>query len=135
MSGCGKTTFTTRLLLDNADLFSKTPEAVHYCYGSWQKGFQKLKEGGVKFHEGIADSESLPKWFPEGQGILVLDDLMDEEATTNACWIYSLGIHITKVSRCFTYVRISFRTENTPRPSLATLITSRCSRTHEINWG
>ena len=62
----------------NADLFSKTPEAVHYCYGSWQKGFEKLKEGGVKFHKGIPDSESLPKWFPEGQGFLVLDDLMDE---------------------------------------------------------
>ena len=65
-SGCGKVTFTTCLLLDNADLFSKTPEAIHYCYGSWKKGFEQLKEGGVKFHEGIPDSESLPKWFPEG---------------------------------------------------------------------
>ena len=47
LSGCGKTTFTTRLLLDNTDLFSKTPEAIHCCYGSWQKGFKKLKEGGL----------------------------------------------------------------------------------------
>ena len=77
-SGCGKTTFTTRLLLDNTELFSKAPESIYYCYGSWQKGFEKLKQGGVKFHEGIPDTDLLRKWFPGGQGILVLDDLMDE---------------------------------------------------------
>ena len=77
-SGCGKTTFTTRLLLDNTDLFSQTPECIYYCYGSWQKGFEKLKKGGVKFHEGIPDTDLLRQWFPKGQGILVLDDLMDE---------------------------------------------------------
>ena len=69
--------FTTHLLLDNADLFAVPPETIHYCYGSWQKGFEKLKKGGVKFHEGIPDSEALPRWFSEG-GVLVLDDLMDE---------------------------------------------------------
>ena len=77
-SGCGKTTFTTRLLLDNTELFSKAPESIYYCYGSWQKGFEKLKKGGVKFHEGIPDTDLLRKWFPGEQGILVLDDLMDE---------------------------------------------------------
>jgi len=29
------------------------------------------------FHEGIPDSEMLPKWFSKG-GVLLLDDLMDE---------------------------------------------------------
>ena len=77
-SGCGKTTFTTRLLLDNTELFGQAPESIYYCYGSWQKGFEKLKKGGVKFHEGIPDTDLLGKWFPGGQGILVLDDLMDE---------------------------------------------------------
>ena len=77
-SGCGKTTFTTRLLLDNTDLFSQTPDSIYYCYGAWQKGFEKLKKGGVKFHEGIPDTDLLRQWFPKGQGILVLDDLMDE---------------------------------------------------------
>ena len=76
-SGCGKTVFTTKLLLDNTELFATLPKAIHYCYGSWKKGFDKLKKGGVKFHEGIPDSDVLPKWFPEG-GALVLDDLMDE---------------------------------------------------------
>ena len=35
-----------------------------------------MKEHGVKFQDGIPDSELLPKWFPEG-GLLVLDDLME----------------------------------------------------------
>ena len=76
-SGCGKTVFTTKLLLNNSDLFAQSPKSIHYCYGSWQKGYEPLKKGGVKFHEGIPDSDSLPKWFPQG-GLLVLDDLMDE---------------------------------------------------------
>ena len=75
-SGCGKTVLT-RLLLDNPDLFATPPDRIHYCYGSWQPGFQTLKKGGVHFHEGTPDSSLLPKWFPQG-GILVLDDLMDE---------------------------------------------------------
>ena len=76
-SGCGKTVFTTHLLLDKVELFDKPPETIHYCYGSWQKGFERLKKEGVKFHEGIPESGSFPKWFPGG-GVLVLDDLMDE---------------------------------------------------------
>ena len=77
-SGCSKTTFTTRLLLDNTELFSKAPESIYYCYGSWQKGFEKLMKGGVKFHEGIPDTDLLRKWFPGEQRILVLYDLIDE---------------------------------------------------------
>jgi len=76
-SGCGKTVFTTKLLLDSSDLFQEKPKSIHYCYGLSQDGFQKLKKGEVKFHEGIPDSEQLPRWFPRG-GVLVLDDLMDE---------------------------------------------------------
>ena len=76
-SGCGKTVFTTRLLLESPDLFKTPLNCIRYCYGSWQHGFELLKKHGVKFHEGVPDSNLLPKWFPEG-GILVLDDLMNE---------------------------------------------------------
>ena len=69
--------FTTKLLLDNPDLFASPPKTIYYCYGSWQEGFEKVKKGGVKFHEGIPDNQLLPKWLPNGC-ILVLDDLMDE---------------------------------------------------------
>ena len=77
-SGCGRTVFTTKLLLDNPDFFASSPKTIYYCYGSWQEGFEKLKKGGVKFNEGIPDNQLQPKWFPNG-GILVLDDLMDED--------------------------------------------------------
>ena len=65
-SGCGKTVFTARLLLENPDLFATPPDSIHSCYGSWQSGFETLKKGGVHFYEGIPDRTLLPKWFPQG---------------------------------------------------------------------
>ena len=76
-SGSGKTVFTSALLTENLDLFETVPRKIVYCYSIWQQGYEKMKKAGVKFHEGIPDTENLPKWFPKG-GILVLDDLMEE---------------------------------------------------------
>ena len=59
------------------DLFETLPPSVHYCYGAWQDTFELMKKGGVVFHEGVLETESLTTWFPGG-GLLVLDDLMDE---------------------------------------------------------
>ena len=36
-----------------------------------------MKEQGIKFHEGVPDTDQLKTWFPKG-GLLVLDDLMAE---------------------------------------------------------
>lgn len=38
-SGCGKTVFTTKLLLDNPELFGDPAKNMCYCYRSWQDGF------------------------------------------------------------------------------------------------
>lgn len=65
-SGCGKTVFTTKRLLSNLDLFHTPPSQIHYCYGVWQDGFQPMKEQGVKFHEGVPDTDQLKTWFPKG---------------------------------------------------------------------
>ena len=77
-SGCGKTVFTEKLLVDNPELFESPPTQVHYCYGAWQDRFRGMQDHGVVFHEGIPDHDALVQWFPQGQGVLVLDDLMDE---------------------------------------------------------
>jgi len=77
-SGCGKTVFTEKLLLENADLFKTHHTQVHYCYGVWQDRFKPMHDCGVLFYEGIPDHQALVQWFPQGQGVLVLDDLMDE---------------------------------------------------------
>ena len=69
--------FTTKLLSDNVELFLAPRKNIHYYYTSWQKGFKKLKKGGVKFHRGMPDNGALPKWFPQAV-VLVMDDLMDE---------------------------------------------------------
>ena len=51
---------------------------MHYCYGAWQDRFRGMQDQGVVFHEGIPDHDALVQWFPQGQGVLLLDDLMDE---------------------------------------------------------
>ena len=97
-TGCGKTVFTTRLLLDNPDLFRTPPHTIHYCYGSWQQGFELLKQCGVQFHEGVPDSNLLHKWFPEG-GILVLDDLMNEGGSDkNVLDLFTKHSHHQKIT-------------------------------------
>ena len=77
-SGCGKTVFTQKLLVDNQDLFETKPTQIHYCYGAWQDRFEPMQKKGIVFHEGIPEYQDLVTWFPQGGGILVLDDLMDE---------------------------------------------------------
>ena len=76
-SGSGKTFFTEKLILNNSELFEIPPKSIHYCYGAWQDGFKTMEKNGIKFHEGIPDTEDLSEWFPEG-GLLIMDDLMDE---------------------------------------------------------
>ena len=109
-SGCGKTVFTTKLLLNNLDLFHTTPLQIHYCYGAWQDGFQPMKEQGIKFHEGVPDTDQLKTWFPKG-GLLVLDDLIPNILTI-------------RTSLCSTCVKTCFRRENMPRVFPGTLTTS-----------
>ena len=102
-SGCDKIVFTEKLLLENADLFETPPTQAHYCYGAWQDRFQPMQDRGVMFHEGIANHQALVQWFPQGQGVLVLDDLMDEGSNDkNGYWNYSPNIPIIKTSRSFT---------------------------------
>ena len=37
-----------------------------------------MQDRGIVFHEGIPNYQDLVQWFPQGQGIMVMDDLMDE---------------------------------------------------------
>jgi len=76
-SECGKTVFTTKRLLNNLDLFHTRPSQIHYCYEAWQEGFQPMKKKGIKFPDGVPDTDQMKTWFPKG-GLLVLDDLMAE---------------------------------------------------------
>ena len=134
-SGCGKTVFTEKLLVDNPELFESPPTQVHYCYGAWQDRFRGMQDRGVVFHEGIPDHQALVQWFPQGQGVLVLDDLMDE------------GSHDKRVLDLFTKhshhqgVTVLYLCQDMfpggamPKVYPAMLITLWRSRIPEINWG
>ena len=135
-SGCDKIVFTEKLLLENADLFETPPTQAHYCYGAWQDRFQPMQDRGVMFHEGIPNHQALVQWFPQWQGVLVLDDLMDEGSNDkNGYWNYSPNIPIIKTSRSFTCAKTCFPWVNMPKVFPAMPITSRPSRTRGINWG
>ena len=111
-SGYGKTVFTQKLLENNVDLFETPPKSIHYCYGAWQSKFAEMS---FDFHEGIPELEELDAWFPNGQGILVLDDLMDEGRGINECWISLPNIRIIAILPCCSCVKICFRQENMPK--------------------
>ena len=111
-SGCGKTVFTQKLLENNLDLFETPPKAIHYCYGAWQPKFAEMS---FQFHEGIPELEELDAWFPKGQGILVLDDLMDEGSHDKRVLDLFTNIRIIAILPCCICVKICFRQENMPK--------------------
>ena len=85
-------------MLDNLDLFKTKPATIRYCYGSWHRGFELLKQCGVQFHEGVPDRSLLPKWFPEG-GILILDNLMNEVGSDkNVLDLFTKDSHHQKIT-------------------------------------
>ena len=63
LSGCSKTVFTTKLLVNNLDSFERPPHQIHYCYGAWQHVFELMKEYGINFNEGIPTLNSCPNGF------------------------------------------------------------------------
>ena len=77
-SSCGKTHFTKRLLMENLKLFERKPKTIVYCASMYQDCFEEMFQAGIQFHQGIPSEEELDEWFPKGQGILILDDLMNE---------------------------------------------------------
>ena len=76
-TGCGKTTFVTRLLRFASAIIDLPPERIVWCYGRWQKTYASMAETmpEVEFVDGLPD----PNTFrPETRTLVVLDDLMAE---------------------------------------------------------
>ena len=77
-SGCGKTVFTEKLLLDNQDLFETPPTQVHYCYVGMTRSISIHARSWRGVSRRHSRSSSFGAMVSQGQGVLVLDDLMDE---------------------------------------------------------
>ena len=75
-SGSGKTVLVERLLREKT-VFETPPKKIVYAYDRWQPRFERMKQDGIQFVQGIPDTTQLTPWFPKG-GVLVLDDLMEE---------------------------------------------------------
>ena len=72
---------------------------MHYYSGAWKVRFQTMQDRGVIFHEGIPDHNALVQWFPQGQGVFVLDNLMDEGSNDKRVLDLFTNTSIIKTSR------------------------------------
>ena len=79
-TGCGKTTFVTRLLRNSSTMIDPSPERVTWYYGEWQSAYENLDIPNLRLEEGLPTSFDASK-----RNIVVLDDLMAEtdERVTN----------------------------------------------------
>ena len=72
-TGCGKTTFVTRLLRNSSTMIDPSPERVTWYYGEWQSAYENLDIPNLHLEEGLPTSFDASK-----RNIVVLDDLMAE---------------------------------------------------------
>ena len=72
-TGCGKTTFVTRLLQHASSFIDPPPEKVVWCYGEWQHLYSSIPE--VRFVDGLPE-ESL--FNSKTKNLVIIDDLMTE---------------------------------------------------------
>lgn len=78
-TGSGKTFFVKRLLENIKDMYTHNiPSQVIYCYGVWQKTFEKLEKdlSFISFHKGLPLASELE--YSTVHRLFILDDLMQE---------------------------------------------------------
>ena len=81
-TGCGKSTFVTRMLRHAAAMIDPPPERITWCYGEWKEAYATMDLVDVRFEEGLS-SESM--FDSSTRNLIVIDDLMaetDERVTT-----------------------------------------------------
>ena len=107
-SNSGKTTFLSKLLLENKDVFEVPPRKIVYCYGSWQPLFERPQFKAIHFHEGVPTEDDLHRWFTNSKeskgGVLVMDDLMsdggDDKTVLKIFTQHSHHMHLTTFYIC-----------------------------------
>lgn len=71
----GKTRFVCDLL-DKPEIFDTEFSDITVCHSEWQPAYDRLKEKGVRFNQGLMDPDELDPHFPH---LVILDDLMDTQ--------------------------------------------------------
>ena len=81
-TGCGKSTFVTRVLHHAATMIDRPPERITWCYEEWQEAYTTMNLFGVRFEEGLSSASMLDSTT---RNLIIIDDLMaetDERVTT-----------------------------------------------------
>ena len=81
-TGCGKSTFVTRMLHHAATMIDPPPERITWCYGEWKEAYATMDLVDVRFEEGLPSASMLDS---TKRNLIVIDDLMaetDERVTT-----------------------------------------------------
>ena len=71
-TGCGKSTFVSKLLEKRQSKIYPPPDKVVWCYKEWQPLYNSLLHS-VEFHQGL-----LTNFNPEEKTVVILDDLMSD---------------------------------------------------------
>ena len=126
-TGCGKSTFVTRLLHHATAMIDPPPEKITWCYGEWQEAYATTDLTHVRFEEGLP-SESM--FESTTRNLIVIDDLVaetDVRVTTLFTKKFTTGTRPCCIS-CRT---CSLKTKRVV-PSVLTLSTWWCSRIHAM---
>ena len=98
-----------------------------YCYDRWQPRFDRMKKPSkVQFYKGLPPDETLVKWFkPQDDGILVLDDLMEDSSNDKRVLdLFTKDSHHRGITAICILHKIYFRRANLLKPLIAMHITS-----------
>ena len=74
-TGCGKSTFVTRMLRHAAAMIDPPPERITWCYGEWQEADATTDLVDVRFEEGLPSASMFDS---STRNLIVIDDLMTE---------------------------------------------------------
>lgn len=72
-TGCGKTQFTFKFILNVSEMMTPVPNQIIYCYSEYQSLFSQYPN--VEFNDGLPD---LARFDGRNRTLLILDDLMSE---------------------------------------------------------
>ena len=95
-SGSGKTRLLLEIIKKAKQLIHPTPQRIIFCYGNWQKSFDKLNH--VEFHQGLPDIDEL-MLTPHERKLVIIDDLMEEANNNiNIQNLFTRGSHHFNIS-------------------------------------
>ena len=103
-TGCGNSTFVTRMLLHATTMIEPpppppSPERSAWCYVEWQEAYATTDLVNVRFEEGLPSASMFDS---ATRNFIIIDDLMaetDERVTILFTKKYSSQEHVRAVSR------------------------------------